>query len=272
MIKLMHYADYDYRDPSKHEHRIFPVPAGIRVGVIIKRVKSIANPTKIEVWQYDEKGNAITDLTGFAPHIEGVCLKAYQWLTEHTLSLSGISDTESDAYDSGIVIDGYFQDIRPNYGTADETLDQLEEWLLDEFETTDETKTIFQYLAVTTYESALRGKDGKDIHLRRSNLRHALCASNNADHTRANISVSENVPRFTVWPMSMSPRSWDMSKPGPNAWDSMAGVAAPRGQQFEDQLNTCFERGFIGGLDMRAFHGWNTRVTAYQFITEDATL
>lgn len=265
MIKLMHYAKYDYRDPATKEHRIYPIPNGIRVGVIVRS-------SGVEVWQYNDAGEPELELTGFAPHIEDLCLRAWQWMTEHTLTLSGISGKEKDAYKSGIVIDGYYQDIRQRQGYALVTTEQLDEWLMDEFESTDETKTVLMYAAVTTYEGAKNGRDTKDIAMRRANLRHALCASNNESHTRANICASEGVPRFTVWPMDLTPRSWDMGKPGPGAWDAAGGIAFPHGEQFEDQLNCCFDRGFVGGLDMNTFSGWNTRTTVYQRITEDALL
>lgn len=268
MIKLMHYAKYDYRDPMMKEHRVYPVPDGIRVGVIVRE-------DGVEVWSYDHNGNEEMNLTGFAPHVEDLCLRAWQWMNEHTLSLAGISQREQKEYKSGLVIDGFFQDIRQRYGSAEITQTQLDEWLMDEFESTDETKTSFMFAAVTTFEAAKTGRDRKDLAMRRANFRHALCASNNQSHTRQpNICVSENVPRFTVWPMDLAPQDWNLSgtKPNTPAWPAGHGVAWPSGQQFEDQLNSCFERGFVGGLDIATYQGWNTRTTAYQFITEDATL
>ncbi|QPB11497.1 hypothetical protein JT321_gp70 [Providencia phage Kokobel1] len=268
MIKLMHYAKYDYRDPAQKEHRVYPVPDGIRVGVFVRE-------DGVEVWSYDYNGDPELNLTGFAPHIEDICLRAWQWMNAHTCSLSGISGKEAKEYKSGLVIDGFFQDIRQNYGEANITRNQLDEWLLDEFESTDETKTTFMYAAVTTYAAAKTGRDSKDIAMRRANFRHALCASNNESHTKPrNICVSERVPRFTVWPMELAPQDWDLAskKPATSAWPAGGGIAWPHGQQFEDQLNSCFDRGFVGGLDIAVFQGWNTRTTAYQFITEDATL
>lgn len=256
-MRLMKYGKYDYRDPAKAEHRLYAIPAGVRVGYIVK-------PDGVTASTYDDNGFADMDITGFAPVFETLLMKTWEIMRDRAIELGGLTLKESKCYASGIVVDGYLLDTQKGFnGSADKTLDALDEWLLDEFEITDEYTTQLRINAITSVKSATAGRDDKDQLFRRANLRTAL------GKTGANIRVVRegkqliDVPGFIIELNDIVAADWG---------SKLGGVAWPKGELFEKQLDNCFDHGNVGALDFDTLRSWNIANSTFQRITEDATL
>lgn len=256
LVNVPKIRPFDNRDPHKQEVRPFPLPDGIRVvytisddGVTCHVVNAMSG----------ERGRKPSDdLSSFAPHIEEMLLATWESLKDERIS-TGFTGKEGIDYSAGYVVDGYLTDQLHNKSSQVETRNRLLMWLEDEFEiaTPDTTKLVV--IGMTSMPCAMKGRDTKDIFFRRSNFAKALLAN-----AVLNSVVDPGRLRFKVSLIQIAPRNWE--KP---LIDTCAGQVDA---YLDDQIDSCYERGFKGCLTIDIFAGWHTSANNYQIIPSEYTL